>query len=107
MVQSRRLEMASLFENSQWAVTDWGLESVKPGAPYKYNIEASRLLEKAGAGGGALYDWPIQMAEKNWIDMRAFREAFMKALELHKGKYQTDVDGALLEQSFKEAAKRG
>jgi hypothetical protein len=30
----------SLFENSQWAVTHWGLEFVKPGAPYAYNIAA-------------------------------------------------------------------
>jgi hypothetical protein len=56
----------SLFENCQWAVTHWGLESVKPGAPYAYNIAAERLLETGAAGGGKFYDWPIQMAEKTW-----------------------------------------
>lgn len=99
--------MANLFENQQWAVTDWGLQSIKPGAPYEYNIEAERLLEKASAGGGKFYDWPIQMAGKNWINMAAFTEAFNKALELHKGKYKGDVDRGLLEASFKEASKLG
>ena len=35
-----------LYKNQQWAVTDWGLTSTKPGAPYHYEIAASRLLER-------------------------------------------------------------
>jgi hypothetical protein len=97
----------SLFENCQWAVTHWGLESVKPGAPYAYNIAAERLLETGAAGGGKFYDWPIQMAEKTWINMGAFSEAFRRALEVHMGKYKGEVDQALLEESFKEAQRRG
>jgi len=98
--------VATMFENNQWAVTDWGLQSVKPGAPYEYNIGAERLLEMNGSGRGQFYDWPVHMAEKNWIDMAAFSEAFRKALDLHKGKYRGSVDQKLLEASFAEAQNR-
>jgi hypothetical protein len=33
-----------VFKNAQWAVTDWGLEAVRPGAPIEYLIPAHRLL---------------------------------------------------------------
>jgi hypothetical protein len=97
----------TLFQNGQWAVTDWGLESVRPGAPYAYNIAAERQLETGAAGGGKFYDWPIQMAEKTLVDTRAFSEAFRKALEIHREKYKGEVNHALLEESFKEAQRRG
>ena len=94
------------FKNNQWAVTSWGLQSIKPGAPYEYNIAASRLLEKHGAGGGKFYDWPSHMAQKTWIDIEAFIEAFQKALVAHKGKYKGDADEALLAASFTDARER-
>jgi hypothetical protein len=47
------------------------------------------------------------MGEKNWINMGAFSEAFRKALEVHVGRYKGEVDQALLEESFKEAQRRG
>ena len=96
----------ALFKNGQWAVRSWGLQSVKPGAPYEYNIAASRLLEKMGAGGGELYDWPYHMAEKNWVNIDAFIEAFGKALEEHKGKYNADVDTELLKLTYQKARER-
>ncbi len=73
-----------LFENHQWKVTDYGVESVKP-AP-TYHFYAERLLEERGAGDGEYYDWPAHMAEKSWVDIRAFNEAFAKAIELHAGR---------------------
>jgi hypothetical protein len=88
-----------LFQNRQWGVTEWGLQSIQPGAPYEYNIEAERLLE-TGNDGTPLYDWPFHMGEKTWIDMSAFEEAFREALRIHSGKYEGTVDSALLDQSF-------
>ena len=57
------------------------MESIEP-AP-TYELSSERLLETRTAG---LYDWPVQMAEKNWVDTEAFVEAFTKALSLHAGK---------------------
>jgi hypothetical protein len=92
-----------LFQNHQWAVTDAGLQSIEPAAPMEYHIAADRLREKAGAGRGEVYDWPLHMAEKSWVDLGAFVEAFRKALELHAGKYRGHVDPALLEESIDRA----
>jgi hypothetical protein len=97
------------FENHQWSVTDYGVEAVRPAAPY-YHFDKTRLLE-AGNSGGELYDWPAHMAEKTWVDIEAFIEAFVKALELHAGKYGGTVDEAMLKKSIerarREAARRG
>ena len=86
-----------LYQNHQWAVTDYGVESVKP-AP-TYHFSADRLLEEAGAGMGKLYDWPVHMAEKTWVDINAFNDAFTKAIELHAGRYKGTVDRAKLAAS--------
>jgi hypothetical protein len=92
-----------LFENHQWQVTDYGVESVKP-AP-GYHFEARRLLENESAGQGELYDWPVQMAEKNWVDIEAFIEAFVKALDLHAGSCKGKVDQAILRESIAQARR--
>jgi hypothetical protein len=92
-----------IFENAQWVVNEYGLQSKKPGAPYEYNIPAERLLERAGAGRGDVYDWPLQLAEKTWVDIDAFIEAYQKALDAHAGRYKGSVDPKLLSQSLGEA----
>ena len=93
----------TFLENHQWAVTDYGLESVEPSAPYGYYIEARRLLEMWGAGEGQLYDWPIHMAGKDWVDLGAFLEAYKKGLEVHADRYDGEVDSTLLEASIRRA----
>lgn len=97
--------MTILFRNSQWAVTNIGLHSLTPAAPYKYDIEAERLLERTDAGT-TIYKWPLHMAEKNWIDFAAFEEAFRKALEEHVGKYKEHVEPDVLETSFSAGWER-
>ncbi|MGO6738028.1 hypothetical protein ACC732_26425 [Rhizobium ruizarguesonis] len=94
--------MTEYFRNHQWAVTDYGLESVVPGAPYEYNISAGTLLGTGSAGAGEFYDWPLQMFGKTWVDKDAFVEAFNKALEAH-GK---EADKELLQKSIDAARKR-
>jgi len=95
--------VAALYENHQWAVTEDGIESIKPETIYP--IEAHRLLERHGVGGGKFYDWPVHMAKKTWVDLEAFIEAFRTALRLHAGKYQGQVDPDILEASVSEARR--
>jgi hypothetical protein len=94
----------ALFKNRQWAVMTSGIESVVP-AP-AYYIAASRLVEQGGAGRGTLYDWPVHMAEKTWVDTEAFMEAFTKALEWHAGNYQPAVNASILNASIAEARRK-
>ena len=87
------------FANAQWRVTDWGLAAEKIGL-LEYYIEASWLLE---AKRGAMYDWPCHMAEKPWVDIEAFIEAFIIALEVHKGRYKGNVNPQFLALSLAKA----
>jgi hypothetical protein len=91
----------AIFQNNQWSVTDYGVESVKP-AP-EYHFEAGRLLETGSAGREVMYDWPVQMADKTWVDIEAFIEAFTRAIEVHKGKYKGEVDPKMLSASISTA----
>jgi hypothetical protein len=52
-----------------------------------------------------LYDWPIHMAKKFWVDVEAFIEAFSEALRLHRGTYKGEVDPHVLEASISEARR--
>jgi hypothetical protein len=88
-----------LFKNRQWAVTDYGMATVSP-AP-EYHLEAKRILKTGSAGG--VYDWPVHLAEKPWVDIEAFVQAFTQAIEIHKGKYKGDVDPKMLSTSIAEA----
>ena len=47
--------------------------------------------------------WPVQLAEKTWVDIEAFIEAFIKAIEIHKGRYTGEVDPKVLSASIGEA----
>jgi hypothetical protein len=90
-----------LFENHQWRVTAYGVESIEP-AP-TYELSAKRFLE---TNRTEFYDWPVHMAEKNWIDIEAFIEAFTKALSLHAGKLDGAVDPAKLTASIDKARQQ-
>jgi hypothetical protein len=95
--------VAALYQNHQWAVTEDGIESIKPGTTYP--IEAHRLLERHGVGGDKFYDWPVHMAQKTWVDIEAFIDAFSRALRLHAGKYKGDADPDTLRASISEARR--
>ncbi len=91
------------FENEQWAVTDAGLSSKESGAPYVYDIPASHLVVRSGAGNGKYYDWPAQVMTKNWVDGDAFEAAYRAALKIHAKSLPEPVDENLLEASVKFA----
>ena len=75
------------YKNAQWAVTEWGLEAARRGHRPNTLSLLHQLLERGGIGHGELYDWPLHLAEKTWINIDAFNEAFAEALKHHKGKY--------------------
>ena len=90
--------MSDLYRNHQWRVTKHGMESIKPAPTYEF--EAKRLSETTDRSGAIYYDWPIHMAEKNWVDLDAFIDAFSRALDLHAGRYDPPKDGDMLADSI-------
>ena len=81
-------------KNGQWKVTSYGLETVKPAVPYA--IKASLLTRPRGN----CYDWPLHLAEKGWVSLSEFEEAFKKAVAFHKGKYSPEYDSKVLAASM-------
>ncbi len=75
-----------------------GLEAVKPALWYE--IKAPQLMETTERADEVFYAWPLQMAEKHWVDMREFDEAFTKALELL---HPQEVNRVMLQESLAEA----
>ena len=63
------------FKNAQWKVTCYGLEC----RTTHYDIQAKTLCHVRGE----LPEWPLHMADKNWVDARLFCEAFREAIALH------------------------
>ena len=100
--------MADLFANHQWQVTDFGMEAIvgsrtdiMEGETPLYHIAAPRLLETTNRDR-VYYDWPVHMAEKTWVDIEEFLEAFANALDAHKGKYRGSLSIGMLEASFRK-----
>ena len=89
-----------IFKNHQWEVTPVGLISL--GKNDGYQIDASRLTEVTYRDC-IVYEWPIRMAEQNWVDLDAFVEAFQRALVHHRSKLPTEISRKILAASVKSA----
>lgn len=88
--------MVCIFENDQCLVDDAGIRSKAPEP--SYGIENSRLLEDSRAKNS--YDWPAHMAEKSWVNVDMFNEAYRIAV-VNLG--PNNVDRARLEQCLVDA----
>ena|SRR3974390_1478037 len=78
-----------LWRNRDWAVTDYGLESLVP--IFEYPIPKERLCELF-PGASHISVWPRHMAEKSWVQFDLFCSAYVKALEIHAPKDRDKID---------------
>jgi hypothetical protein len=67
------------WRGRQWAVTKYGIEALDG----TYAIAADRLTEEIRTDYG---NWPVHMAEKNWLDHEDFFTAWMVAIAMHGAK---------------------
>jgi hypothetical protein len=96
--------MPRLFANHQWAVTRSGIDSVDP--EQFYAIPANELATTTLRGGEPFYEWPLHMAEKPWVDIEAFIDAFEHALDIHRGSYAAKIDRGVLGRSLSKAREQ-
>ena len=94
---------SAIFRNEQWQVTRFGMISR---APYRWEIDAERLLAIDTYDGVELYDWPLHVTRRRWVKPDLFFEAFEAAIDIHKGRYPGDVDRDVLRASFDQARRR-
>lgn len=97
--------------NWQWAVTESGIEAVEGttspsvvGLTSRYVIYSDKLLDTTRRGNHTFYEWPIHMAEKTWVDVTAFNQAFERAISYHLEDGMEAVNLKMLQASFQEAA---
>ena len=64
--------------NCQWIVVDAGIKCLD----HEYEITKSQLAELREPSKGIAM-WPLQMAEKSWVDIEAFIMAYENALTVH------------------------
>ncbi len=91
----------TIHTNNQWEVLETAIRSVGP-AP-KYEISIQRVYETTNRSAGTLYDWPVHMAEKTWVDTDLFNRAFDVAIRHHSKVTAEDIDEDMLSASYAEA----
>ena len=68
-----------IWQNADWQITSTGLSSRKQ----NYEISIAQLDELRDVAAHIAM-WPLQMAEKSWVDIETFTEAFQQALVVHR-----------------------
>ncbi len=91
---------AVLWDNAHWTLTVDGL--LAKHQQYKIgNDQLADLRDIEGHQGIAM--WPLQMAEKSWVDIETFIEAFQQAFNVYKPSGWDAID---LDESFRLARIR-
>lgn len=85
------------FRNAQWVVTDEGIEAPAEGG---YWIDIDRMSQETERQGNTYYDWPVHLAEKEWVDRPLFFEAFVHALCLACRRTGEPIDEAMLGRTY-------
>lgn len=70
-----------LYQNSQWAVTNYGIESLED--PWYYPIAKAELDRRAHYLDPDISSLVIHVCEKRWVDGALFIDAFRRAVEVH------------------------
>lgn len=86
-----------IFKNSQWIVTHEGVEAP---AECGYWIDMDRIGQITDRGGITYYDWPVHLAEKEWVVRPLFFEAFVHALRFHARQAGEPIDEAMLGRTY-------
>jgi hypothetical protein len=85
-----------LWANSQWAVTEHGLDCIDDHAPYE--IDAGNLGDRLDSDEQRLAVL-AQMALKRWVDPGEFVSAYRAALRLHHSEFDP-IEESVLQQSI-------
>jgi len=81
------------------AVTGYGIECLD----HRYEISADRLGERRP--GTELLDWIVHLAEKEWVRIDDFVDAYRQAVRQHSGRFAPAVSDAEIRHSLAHARK--
>lgn len=89
------------LRNAQWVATDDGIEAIS--GDRGYWIEMERVMQVTERSHGTFYDWPIHLAEKEWVNIALFLEAFLHAIRNFAAREGVVIDEAMLAATRLEA----
>ncbi len=92
-----------ILRNAQWVVTHDGVEAPAEGG---YWIDMERVMQITERSHGTFYDWPIHLAEKEWVNIALFLEAFLAAIRNFAKRDGVVIDEAMLAATRHEAFQR-
>jgi hypothetical protein len=91
-----------MFQNSQWVVDDKFIAPIED--DIDYHVPRERVFEVTTFHSSEpLYDWLPHMAEKRWVNIDAFIDAFQYALQLEAKKTGKAIDAEMLSRSIAKA----
>jgi hypothetical protein len=90
-----------IYQNRHWIVDDQGMRPTEPRGGY--HILYRTIFDKRGSGPDAPFDWPLHMAEKTWVDIGTFNEAFCTAVRYYSRLIGHALDEDHLRSSCDEA----
>jgi hypothetical protein len=96
-------------EFGSWKVTNKGIEWAGT-PPVEYVIDKDRLGETAVWGGTKIYDWPVHMVQKTWLqrkDINDLTQALRFAAEHFGVPLSDDIWEASLQKQEAELQARG
>ena len=88
------------YGNKQWIVTAEGIEAPREGG---YWIGTLQLRQTTERDGVTYYDFPIHVAEKEWVDIFYFIEAFVYALRADARMSGEAIDETMLSRTIRRA----
>jgi hypothetical protein len=77
VIEERRMPKKSVWGNSQWAVTSYGIERLRD----RYVVPWDQIARLRDREKG-IAEWPLHIAETRPNSFETFLEAFAKALEV-------------------------
>jgi hypothetical protein len=79
-----------IWANAEWEVADDGLASLGDVDQF---IPRDRLCElRSGRENEGIASWPLNMADKSWVKIDEFLEAYEQALQLLQPRGRDEVD---------------
>jgi hypothetical protein len=64
------------------------------------------LLKKSVEATATYYHWPLCMADLDWVDYGAFRDAYERAIQIHDDQLSSAIDRTMLNASFQRDGMR-
>ena len=84
------------IDEPQWLVTPGGLEG-----DGRYDIAKSDMLRLRGD----LYEWPVQVCTKDWVDFEDFVRGFLAAIDFHSLPFDAATMAATITSCKKRIAE--